>query len=94
SARFYYDPSSRQPTLFSAAKVYPNPSNGRFLFVMDDVRAEKVVLSVSDARGVEIIRRIVSGAAVREVVEIPTSGLYLLKAVVGSETFTRILSVE
>ncbi len=94
SERYSYRFVSRNAELFGAARVYPNPSAGQFILEMSDVRAAHALVSVTDVRGAEVLKRTVAGGNIRETFEISTPGIYLLKVAVGSELFTRTLSVK
>ena len=94
SESYYYEFVSRKPELFASARVYPNPSDGQFTLEMAEVRANQAYVSITDVRGAEVLKRTVSGGNVRETLEIQTPGLYLLKVSVGTEIFTRTLSVK
>ena len=71
--------------------VYPNPTNGSFKIVMSEsIKHEYSTFLLYDLNGVLIVENTLNDEADVDIGELP-NGIYLLKIIKGSETFSKII---
>ena len=68
-----------------AIKVYPNPSQGRFTVRFSNLPAAGSRIEVYDLSGRRVVSRLITASAEEFDLTGQTSGLYLMKSILGSE---------